>query len=409
MTFDFEISGPITDATTIRLRFSRPATGGRVDVDDYFEQRRYTGKELPLTEDARGPSGPVSQAEKDAVTKAFTDFQNAHKGQDHQAAWNHISEHLRSRFGSDVERFKGQMGSGGPRELFLSLRPGSVTRLGTWLTLETEGEYEAMNIHFVHEGGQWKIYEGQMDTKNWEDRILPKMEKRSTAHFDIYYPKASTAAREIDRIAKQKDAGFEQICQFVGKDSDVRIRMVFFEDGATKQRATGHQGAGWAYDHTIVEIYNDQQKSDPYHETAHILMGALGGPPALFNEGFAVYLSEKLGVRALEGMGGGQATIYQRVKELKSKGDWIELPQLLTFTQIGPAESRPPIAYPEAASFVKFLIDTYGKDKFLQAYRSLQNSDKKAVQEENVKKLEQICGKPLQTLQQQWETAFTRS
>ena len=185
--------------------------------------------------------------------------------------------------------------------------------------------------------------------------------------------------------------------------------MVFFEDRSSKQRATGHQGAGWAYGRTIVEVYNDQEKSDPYHETAHILMGAVGRPPAVFNEGFAVYLSEKLGGHALEGLSGGQATIYQRVKELKSKGDWIELPQLLTFTQIGPAETRPTVSYVEAASFDKFLIDTYGKDKFLQAYRSLQNSDKKAVQEENVKKLEQICGKPLQTLQQQWETAFTRS
>jgi len=409
MTFNFEISGPVADATTVRLRFCNPATPDQVDADDYFEQRRYTSKELPLTEDARKAAGPVMQAEKDAVTKAFTEFQNSIRGQDYQRAWNLTSEHLRSRFGNDIERFKGQMGSGGTKDLFLSLRPRAVTRLGAWLTLETEGEYEAMNVHFIQEGGQWRIYEGQMNTKNWEDRILPKMEKRSTAHFDIYYPKGSAAAREIDRIAKQKDTGFEQICQFVGKDSDIRIRMVFFEDGSTKQRATGHQGAGWAYGHTIVEIYNDQEKSDPYHETAHILMGALGGPPALFNEGFAVYLSEKLGVRALEGMGGGQATIYQRVKELKSKGDWIELPQLLTFTQIGPAESRPPVAYPEAASFVKFLIDTYGKDKFLQAYQTLQNSGSKTVQEENAKKLEQICGKPLPTLQQQWEAAFTRS
>jgi len=138
-------------------------------------------------------------------------------------------------------------------------------------------------------------------------------------------------------------------------------------------------------------------------------MGSFGGPPALFNEGFAVYISEKLGVRALEGLGGGQATIYQWVKELKTKGDWIELPQLLTFTQIGPAESRPTVAYPEAASFVKFLIDTYGKDKYFQAYQTLRNSGDKATQEENVKQLEQICGKPLQTLRQQWEAAFTGS
>lgn len=409
VAFNFEFLGPITDESFVCLRFGNPASADKLDTDDYFEERTYTGEKLPLAEGARGPAGPVSQAEKDAVIKIFTEFQNSIKEQDHQAAWNLMSDHLHSMFGNDVERFKGQMASEEGRKLFTALRPGSVTRLGTWLTLDAQAEYESMRLHFVQDGGQWKIYEGQTDTKGWESRLLPTMEKRSTAHFDIYYPKDSTAAREIDRIARQKDAGFEQICQFLGKDSDVRIRLVFFEDGPSKQTATGHQGAGWAYGRTIVEVYNDKEKSDPYHETAHILMGALGGPPALFNEGFAVYLSEKLGTHALEGFGGGQATIYQWVKELKSKGDWIELPQLLTFTQIGPAESRPLVAYPEAASFVKFLIDTYGKDRFLQAYKTLRNSDNRALQEDNVRNLEQICGKSMQTLQQQWEAAFTRS
>lgn len=409
MTFNFEFLGPIADVSSVRLRFSNPAPGAQVDADDYFEQRRYTRDDLPLSDEARKGAEPVSQAEKDTVTKAFADFQEAIKGQNYQAAWDLSSEHFHSMFGGDIERFKGQMSSEGAKQLFLALQPGSVTRLGTWLTLDTAGEYEAMRIHFIQQDGRWKLYQGEMNTTNWEDRILPKMEKRNTAHFDIYYPKDSTAAREIDRIAKQKDAGFDQICKFVGKDSDVRIRMVFFQDGATKQRATGHQGAGWAYDQTIVEIYNDQEKLAPYHETAHILMGPVGHPPALFNEGFAVYISETLGGHALESLGGDQATIDQRVKELKSKGDWIELPQLLTFTEIGSAESRPPVAYAQAASFVKFMIDTYGKDKFLQAYRTLQNSNNKTVQEQNIKKLEQICGKPLPTLQQQWEAAFTHS
>jgi hypothetical protein len=266
-----------------------------------------------------------------------------------------------------------------------------------------------MKIHFVQEGGQWKIYEGQMDTSNWEDRVLPKMEKRSATHFDVYYFKDSAAAREIDRIAKQKDSGFEQICQFLGKDSDVRIRLVLFEDGQTKQQVTGHQGGGWAYGHTIVEIYNEKEKQDPYHETTHILMGPFGGPPALFNEGFAVYMSERLGTRAMEGFGGGQATIHQRAKALKDKGEWIELRELLGYTEIGPAQSRPQIAYPEAASFVKFLIDTCGKDKFLQAYRTLRNSSDKGIQQGNVRNLEQICDRTLGTLQQEWEVVITRS
>jgi hypothetical protein len=409
LTFNFEFLGPITDASSARLRFYNPASADAFDISNWFEERKYTSRELPLREDARGPAGPVSQAEKDAVIKTFAEFQNSIKGQDYPAAWNLGSEHLHSMFGNDIERFKGQMGSEGTRGLFLGLHPESVTRLGTWLTLDAQGEYELMKVHFVQEGSQWKTYEGQMDTSNWENRILPKMEERSTAHFDIYYPKDSTAARDIDRIAKQKDTGFEQICRFLGKDSDIRIRLVLFEDGQTKRQVTGHQGAGWAYGNTIVEIYNEKDKQDPYHETTHILMGPFGGPPALFNEGFAVYMSERLGTRAMEGFGGGRATIYQWAKELKTKGDWIDLPQLLSFTSIGPAESRAQVSYPEAASFVKFLIDTCGKDKFLKAYQTLRNSGDKATQEENVKQLERICGKPLPTLQQQWEAAFTGS
>jgi len=409
VTFNFEFLGPITDESFVRLRFYNPASAGKLDADNYFEERTYTGEKLPVAEGGRGPASPVSQTEKDAVIKVFTEFQNSIKGQDHQAAWNLMSDYLRSKYGNDIGNFKGQMASEEARGLFTALRPESVTRLGTWLTLDAQGEYEMMKLHFVQEGGQWKIYEGQTDAKGWERRVLPEMQKRSTEHFDIYYPKDSTAAKDIDRIAKQMDDGFRQICQFIGRDSSVRIRLVFFEDKETKHKATGHQGVGWAYGNTVVEVYNAEEKLDPYHETTHILMGSVGGPPALFNEGFAVYISERLGTHAMEGLGGGQATIYQWVKELKTRGDWIELPQLLTFTQIGPAESRPLVTYPEAASFVKFLIDTYGKDKFLHAYQTLRNSDDKATQEENVRQLEHICGKPLQTLQEQWEAAFSRS
>jgi prepilin-type processing-associated H-X9-DG protein len=410
LTFNVEFLGPITDGSTVRLRFYNPASADAFDISKWFEERRYTSSELPVSEGARGPEGPVSEAEKDAVIKAFRGFQDAIKGHDYPAAWNLSSEHLRSMFNNDIGKFKeSQMGDGQARDMFLSLRPESVTRLGTWLTLDTQAGYKAMKIHFVQEDGQWKIYAGQADTSNWEDRVLPEMEKRSTTHFDIYYFKDSTAAHEIDQISRQKDAGFEQICRFVGRDSDVRIRLVFFEDQETKRTATGHQGAGWAYGRTIVEVYNDREKLDPYHETTHILMGPLGNPPALFNEGFAVYMSERLGAYALESLSGGKAAIHQRVRELRDKGDWIELPKLLSFTEIGSEQTRPPVAYAEAASFVKFLIDTYGKDKFLQAYKTLRNSGNKAVQEDNVKKLEQICGKPLQTLQQQWEAALTRS
>ena len=183
--------------------------------------------------------------------------------------------------------------------------------------------------------------------------------------------------------------------------------MVLFEDGRTKHQETGHQGMGWAYGNTIVEVYNEQEQLDPYHETTHVLMRPSGHPPALFNEGFAVYMSERLGAHALEDLGGGLATIYQRVREVKEKSEWIELEELITYTEIGSMESRPPIAYPEAASFVKFLIDKYGKDKFLKAYKTLRNSDDNSVQQKNIRTLKQIYGKPLKELEQEWENTFS--
>ena len=48
---------------------------------------------------------------------------------------------------------------------------------------------------------------------------------------------------------------------------------------------------------TIVEIYNKAQKLDPYHETVHVLMRSFGSPPALFNEGFAVYMVQGKHIR----------------------------------------------------------------------------------------------------------------
>jgi len=67
------------------------------------------------------------------------------------------------------------------------------------------------------------------------------------------------------------------------------------------------------------------------------------------------------------------------------------------------------VAYPEAASFVKYLIDTYGKDKFLQAYYQLLNSGSKQVQEKNIEKLTNIYGKSLNELKKQWEDVFLNS
>ena len=131
-----------------------------------------------------------------------------------------------------------------------------------------------------------------------------------------------------------------------------------------------------------------------------------GNPPALFNEGFAVYMSEKLGAKALESLGGGSSSLYARVKKLKNNGQWINLEELMIYNEIGSEKTQPYISYAEAGAFVKFLIEKYGRDKFLQIYQTLKNSDDKMVHKQNIKKLTDIYGRSLEKLEKEWEDTF---
>lgn len=352
--------------------------------------------------------------QEQAVRKAFEQWQNSLRDRKYDTAWGLLANDLRRsrQLDNDFQKFAKEWDSDeNMMRTFLNLRPESVTsmRVGESAILNTTHESQPWRIYFVMEDGRWKMRimkRGEHDRGDWQTRLLPKMRKRITKHFDIFCPKGSTAEKDIDKIAEQRDRGFREICRFLGKDSDVRIRMILFEDAATKYSHTGHQGAGWAFGNTVVEIYNEKQKLDPYHETTHVLMRAYGSPPALFNEGFATYMSERLGSRALDAMKGGESSIYERVRELDGKGELIELEELLTYTEIGSGETNPPVAYPEAASFVKFLIDTYGKDKFLEAYRTLRNSGDKSVQQQNVEALHGIYGKSLDELKRQWKSTL---
>lgn len=343
-----------------------------------------------------------------AVKQGFARFQTDIKNGRYASAWTFLSDHMQAgQHQNDFQEFQQRFSSDSLKSWVLSLQPTTVTRTEDFLTLNTE---QGWRFHCVWEEGRWKLFQGQApDRSNWKERLLPTLQKHSTQHFDIYCYKDSTAHREIEQIIKEKEAGFAEICRFLGQASDQRIEMIFFENGQTKQLVTGHQGAGWAVGNTIVEIYNEQQKLDPFHETAHVLMRPLGNPPALFNEGFAVYMSERLGARALRSLGGGESSIHQRVRGLKAGGEWISLEELMGYTEIGSSRSRPPVAYPEAASFVKYLIETHGRDKFLEAYKTLWNSSDPQMPQQNLKKLETIYGMSLAELKTQWHDAFQTS
>jgi hypothetical protein len=198
---------------------------------------------------------------------------------------------------------------------------------------------------------------------------------RKAPPFEVFAWKGSLAAIQIDAILRTRRAAVDAVRAVMNVEPPERIRLVFYPDSATKVNQTGHVGLGMTRDSTIVEIYNEHQQLDPYHELAHVLTGQIGDVPAMFNEGLAVYISEHLGADALQFLGDSGHTVYQAACRDLRAGTSFPLDSLSALPDIGPAETRPSVAYPEAASVVRYLIETYGVDKFRAIYRDLADAE----------------------------------
>jgi hypothetical protein len=419
--FGFKIYGPITDGTRIALSFYNPDSSETFDPKKYFDRKNFTSQDLEHRTILQKPVASPPKNLADEVIKAFRQVQTSLSEKKYEEAWESFTKDCQTIdfFNQGAALFKDLIEGDSVYkpffwqiDIFLKLAPEFVIREDQGLKLRAVSGDQDWTIDFAREDGRWKIdwvggYKPQVVLwADWPERLLPKMQKHSSGHFDIYYNKGSTAEREINKIVEEREKGYQEMSNFFDKSGDIRVRVVFFEDGKTKTWETGHRGAGWAFDQTIVEVYNEKEKLDPYHELCHILARPYGDPPALFNEGLAVYMTERLGAPALKSLGGNLLTVDEKVKKLTGENQWIPLKELITYTEIGSDESKPSVSYPEAASFVHFLIETFGKEKFLQAYRSLKNSSDKSILQENQKTLAAVYGRSLSELEKQWEAAI---
>ena len=114
-----------------------------------------------------------------------------------------------------------------------------------------------------------------------------------------------------------------------------------------------------------------------------------------------------MGADALNGLGWPGKKADAVVAALRRDGKLLPLDQVFTFTDIGPEESQPKVTYPEAASFVKYLIAEQGLEKFRQAYKSLENSYNPATIERNRQTFREIYGKLPSELEPEWLGSLT--
>jgi len=404
--FEYELPADICSATILRLRFYEPQSPQTFDPDNCYKKVVYYLADLEQKDLLHEPLAEAPVAHARGAREVL------HQMQEHVADCNDgpamllLTNEFRQRaFGSQTQTFS-RFAEKFRQMQFANLQAQTLYEHKGRVILNERRRDVTWMADFVQIDGVWKIDYLFFDGGDWKEKLLPMLQKYTTEHFDIYFYEDSTAKADIDSIAREKERGFREISHFIGQPSDTRICLVLFQDEETKYAEMGHRGMGLAYGQTIVEVYNRNNKLDPYHETTHILMYEHGRPPAIFDEGFAVYMSERLGAHALEELGGANATICERVSKLREEKKLIELSELLTYPEIGSRRSKPGISYPQAASFVKFLIEEFGKDNFLEAYSRLKNPSNDAEAAHNIGILQEIYGKSLGELDKQWQQTF---
>lgn len=223
-----------------------------------------------------------------------------------------------------------------------------------------------------------------------------------TEHLDLFVSRAFPADTDIAQIASERENALRMLVALLEIQPQRRIRVVLYADAVSKTRDTGHTGAGLTRGDNIIEIYNPKTRPDPFHELTHVLAGQVGSPPALFSEGLAVYVSERLGRRALDTLGHQGAAIDDVACDLLTSGHSVPLQVLLRYNEIGSKTSAPRVAYPLAASLVKYLVEVEGIARFLEVYGALVNSDQAEQLQRNEGVFAEMVGRSLGEVERGW-------
>lgn len=266
------------------------------------------------------------------------------------------------------------------------------------------------------DGGQTNVVDLAMDRRYMVGEGNPaardmaaEFRELRTEHLDIYASRGSVADAEIAHIAAEREAGLRNVATLLDVEPKGRVRLVFYADAVSKTRDTGHIGVGLARGDTVVEILNAETRLNPFHELTHVLASQVGDPPALFREGFAVYASERLGSKALDELGYPGATADEAACQLVQNRRAVPLRQLFGYEEIGSEATQPRVAYPQAASVVKYLIEVSGFDRFRRAYGTLLNGDDPDRIKRNEGLFTEIYGQSLDDVERAWQRRLSCS
>jgi len=239
------------------------------------------------------------------------------------------------------------------------------------------------------------------------DRFSKFVRARSE-RLDGYAEPKSAAAGSLPRILAAREHALDQLEAFYGAKLGRRLALVFFANEESKLKATGHRGWGWAVNDVIVEVNNDKIHLEPYHELSHMVSARLGAPPALFDEGAAVYVAKRFGGDPMGEFGHPGASLDAVVALNIDAGHYVPMREVFAFSEIGPPRTQGEFSYPEAASFVSFLVLRFGEAALRTAFGRLRSSDDSRQIAANALAFREIFGVDVEMAERSWRRQIGR-
>jgi len=204
-----------------------------------------------------------------------------------------------------------------------------------------------------------------------------------TDHFVIYYDPGSEWAKNINLIAEDHEWRYAQLEKFLEVDSDEKIRSYVYPDIDIRKKIVGAGETTIANPvhkeiHMIYDIFPHPILK---HELTHVMAADFGSK--------YLKISPKIGL--LEGLAvaadwsGEGYDSHQWAKSIIDNGMAPDIEDLVGF---GFWYAPPGLSYTLMGSFSRYLIDTYGIEKFKTAYGTGSFS---------------VYGKSLEELEAEWK------
>jgi len=210
-----------------------------------------------------------------------------------------------------------------------------------------------------------------------------KFEKLKRGKIELRFNKNRIPIKSMENLLEVNSKAFEFLeSLFVNYGFDFKEQKTTYYAGYDdKLFNTLHWGKGYASDSRIFMVY--EQGSFEYqlavHEMTHILFYSnIGGSSSFLGEGVAMYAEAACGDK--------NKNHKNAIKMINNK-EFNSIDELLKI-DIG-SDSKTAIGYTVSGSFVGFLIEKYGSQKFLKLWTSYHN-------------FEAVYGKKLISLEDEW-------